>query len=216
MGSPCCGSHWRRAAFQLAAAEHPAGAERLAAAPSPGRLREPSPNPGPWAGWRMACGCWQASGQTERAARTGSRPVRSPTDLRVGQRAWPPAGQPTATVHVTRPTPRQGPLPPPSAQVPRQGLLAAVTWRDQRPGHASAAPAPVRRAPGPIPAWPDGGTRHDAGLGRDAVPPRQLRSPELRRWACRPLPVCLGASWPCPTSAPLTRCGWPHCSLART
>jgi hypothetical protein len=163
--SPRCGSRWRRAACWPAAAEHPAAAELLPAASMPDWLRQPSAHRWPPAGWRLARGCRPAYERTARAARSGFRTVWSPVDPRAGQGASRPAGQPPATVHVTRPTPRPGYLRASLAQAPRQGLPVAATKRDSVLGRRAAPPRGLRspgygrrvcrRQPaGPGASWP--------------------------------------------------------------
>lgn len=251
MAPSCCDAHCRRVGGRLTASEHLTVPGRLAVASLSDRIREPATDPWPPAGWRMTCRCRPACERTAHSSEVGSRTVRSAADRQGGQAAWSPSGQPTAMVHVTRPTPRPGRLTAHSAPAPRQGLPAGVSQRVPGPGQGRAAPArmqarraparssdrlaggrrrdagpgrgpaasalvPARRAPARSWDLPAGEMQRAAGQGLDAGAVRGLRPAEFwRRERCRQ-PACQGAWWPCPTSAPLTRCGWPHCSLTRS
>ena len=247
LGSLCCGSRRRQAARWPAAAEHAAGVGRLPLASLADPFREPSASPWPSVGWPLIGGYRQAPGRTARAARRGSRTVRPSADLRAGQEAWRPAGPRAAMAHATRPTPRPGCLPTPSARAQRRGLPVALGPCDFRLGQGQAAPAKGYRGRSPsadlparetlddaVPGWrpgalvqvcgfrllssdrPAGGVMHDPGPDRDVPPRRGQRSPEDGRRASRWKAPCWEASWPCPTSAPLTRYGRPHRSQTRT
>lgn len=251
MAPSCCDARCRRIGGRLTASEHLTVARRLAVASLSDRIREPAADPWPPAGRRMTCRCRPACERTAHSDEVSSRTVRLAADRQAGQAAWSPSGQPTATVHVTRPAPRPGRLTAHSAAAPRQGLPAGVSRRDSGPGQRRAAPArmqarraharswdrpaggrrrdagpgqgpaasapvPSRRAPARSWDLPARGMRRAAGQGRDAAAVRGLHAPEFRRRERCRQPACLGAWWPCPTSAPLTRCGWPHCSLTRS
>jgi hypothetical protein len=127
----------------------------------------------------------------------------------------PPAGttgydevpsQGSAVLAPVRPCPALSSDPP-----------AGTTGYDEVPSRRSAVLmlAPARQSRRLNSNRPARAAMRDAGLGRNGASPRGLRCPESGRPACCRQSACLGALWPCLTSALLTTCGWSHCSSAR-